>query len=542
MSISGLERVFYMPDCNRAVWKEKFIAGLPNGLGDLVRSRLKEDDLDLMTFGELFVAVDQLLIERCTQKKRKHSSRRPSKGGKERRCYKCNKIGHYAKDCKAKRVGAAVQDQEDTSQTSDDGQVQRQLSQQFGFLIIQGRSISRWGWTGTTGVTQVQRKTAARSQKRTRVSRFLMDWHSDRSTAIGFPVQKDPVPIIQTRRLRGWMLYMYALPGSGQDSRCPIRQPLTALQGIPYSKVSFHFTDQFLSHYAARLTSLFCIWESCWNVVKRNSASSSPSDPDVKKVADKLASFVAKNGRQFEHFTRQRNHGDTPFNTGLESIVFNHFAQRDLVMISSREDLIGEKDKNQCFCLYNLVLQQHLLCAGVFIFFHTICCAGSSNTSGFKASNGFQKNQSNYQTPASALYEANKDTPQAGSNSYGERNAPSASDPIAITEFYMKKAAHEEWRRQPKQSKDEMPPPASLHAASGKKGHHMGDYIPLEELEKFMANCNDVAAQKAAKEAAERSKIQADNVGHKLLSKMGWKEGDAFFVVAFFVTASFSTK
>ncbi|KAF9595993.1 hypothetical protein IFM89_006920, partial [Coptis chinensis] len=266
----------------------------------------------------------------------------------------------------------------------------------------------------------------------------------------------------------------------------------------------------------------------------------------VKKVADKLASFMAKNGRQFEHITRQRNPGDTPFNTGLESIVLNHFAQRDFVMISSRED-------------FRRLLQQHLLCAGVFIFFRRMLCrflfdtgcadykyyesrlieeerllaptvdfqtqSGSSNTSGFKASNGSQKNQSNYQTPASALYEANEDT-QAGSNSYGERSAPSASDPIAMMEFYMKMAAHEERRRQPKQSKEEMPPPASLHAASGKKGHHMGDYIPLEELEKFMANCNDVAAQKAAKEAAERSKIQADNVGHKLLSKMGWKEGE----------------
>lgn len=53
----------------------------------------------------------------------------------------------------------------------------------------------------------------------------------------------------------------------------------------------------------------------------------------------------------------------------------------------------------------------------------------------------------------------------------------------------------------------------------------MGDYIPQEELEKFLASCNDAAAQKAAKESAERSRIQADNVGHKLLSKMGWKEG-----------------
>ena len=56
----------------------------------------------------------------------------------------------------------------------------------------------------------------------------------------------------------------------------------------------------------------------------------------------------------------------------------------------------------------------------------------------------------------------------------------------------------------------------------------MGDYIPPEELEKFLTSCNDVAARKAAKEAAEKAKIQADNIGHKLLSKMGWKEGTAF--------------
>lgn len=64
------------------------------------------------------------------------------------------------------------------------------------------------------------------------------------------------------------------------------------------------------------------------------------------------------------------------------------------------------------------------------------------------------------------------------------------------------------------------------YLGGGKRGHHMGDYIPQEELDKFMASCNDVAAQKAAKEAAERAKIQADNVGHRLLSKMGWKEGN----------------
>lgn len=44
----------------------------------------------------------------------------------------------------------------------------------------------------------------------------------------------------------------------------------------------------------------------------------------------------------------------------------------------------------------------------------------------------------------------------------GESSGSSPADPIAMMEFYMKKAAQEERIRQPKQSKDEMPPPASL--------------------------------------------------------------------------------
>ena len=44
----------------------------------------------------------------------------------------------------------------------------------------------------------------------------------------------------------------------------------------------------------------------------------------------------------------------------------------------------------------------------------------------------------------------------------GESSAPAGTDPLAMMEFYMKKTAHEERRKQPKHSKDEMPPPASL--------------------------------------------------------------------------------
>lgn len=46
---------------------------------------------------------------------------------------------------------------------------------------------------------------------------------------------------------------------------------------------------------------------------KWHAAPPSPSDPAVKKAADRLASFVAKNGRQIEDITRQKNPGNTPF-------------------------------------------------------------------------------------------------------------------------------------------------------------------------------------------------------------------------------------
>jgi splicing factor 4 len=36
-------------------------------------------------------------------------------------------------------------------------------------------------------------------------------------------------------------------------------------------------------------------------------------DPDVREAADKLADFVAKNGRKYEDMTRERNPGNTTF-------------------------------------------------------------------------------------------------------------------------------------------------------------------------------------------------------------------------------------
>ncbi|KAJ8899180.1 hypothetical protein K2173_012356 [Erythroxylum novogranatense] len=239
-------------------------------------------------------------------------------------------------------------------------------------------------------------------------------------------------------------------------------------------------------------------------------APSSPSDLTVKKVADKLASFVAKNGRQFEDVTRQKNPGDTPFKFLFDKNCsdYKYYEHR----LAQEEKSISETKDSQN------------------------SARGGSTASASKSTGTSQRShhqQSNFQTPASALYEAGEELyleasaqMSTGRMVSDESSASAGSDPIAMMEFYMKKAAQEERKRQPKYSKDEMPPPASLQAASAKRGHHMGDYIPQEELEKFLANCNDAAAQKAAREAAEKARIQADNVGHKLLSKMGWREGE----------------
>ncbi|KAJ1697873.1 hypothetical protein LUZ63_006385 [Rhynchospora breviuscula] len=234
--------------------------------------------------------------------------------------------------------------------------------------------------------------------------------------------------------------------------------------------------------------------------VAETGVPSLPSDYTVRKVIDRLANLVAKNGRQHEHITRQRNPGDTPF-----KFLFD----KNCSEYKYYEHRLHEEEKALAQLKDSHAASSH---------------HGNTTTAGW--SGGSQKGmpqQKSYQTPATALYGANQ---EAGSSEVGSASGP-PSDPVAMMEFYMKKAAEEEKKRPPRLSKDEMPPPPSLQASgSGKKGHHMGDFIPQEELEKFMARCNDTAAQKTTQEAAEKAKIQADNIGHKLLSKMGWKEGE----------------
>lgn len=50
-----------------------------------------------------------------------------------------------------------------------------------------------------------------------------------------------------------------------------------------------------------------------------------------------------------------------------------------------------------------------------------------------------------------------------------------------------------------------------------RKTHHVGDYLPKSELDRFMA--------KATGQDSEFDKIDETNIGHQMLKKLGWTEG-----------------
>mmetsp|Transcript_23708 Transcript_23708/g.46230 ORF Transcript_23708/g.46230 Transcript_23708/m.46230 type:complete len:256 (-) Transcript_23708:392-1159(-) len=59
-----------------------------------------------------------------------------------------------------------------------------------------------------------------------------------------------------------------------------------------------------------------------------------------------------------------------------------------------------------------------------------------------------------------------------------------------------------------------------LATHDGRRKHHISDFLPKEELLKFMAKAKGI---KPAPD--EKLKIKADNKGFGMLAKMGWKEG-----------------
>ena len=130
--------------------------------------------------------------------------------------------------------------------------------------------------------------------------------------------------------------------------------------------------------------------------------------------------------------------------------------------------------------------------------------------------------------------------PSSSTQAHQPHAAPAAAaartpavDPIAAMEAFAKKAAQAESDRIQKEEKIAYLKETSydrrtvkaVYKEDGTRGHHMQDFIPQDELAKVLAKSGDAAAQEHAKRIEEQSKISSDNIGHKLLSKMGWKEG-----------------
>lgn len=106
-------------------------------------------------------------------------------------------------------------------------------------------------------------------------------------------------------------------------------------------------------------------------------------------------------------------------------------------------------------------------------------------------------------------------------------------DSVADMERFTQMAADYEAQRVAKQQNVELLNETSFDRRrqvtvtkkDGSRGHHVNDYIPDDEMAKFMFKANDPESKAAAVALEEKARIQSDNIGHRLLSKMGWKEG-----------------
>ncbi|CAM9596611.1 unnamed protein product, partial [Ectocarpus sp. 8 AP-2014] len=60
-----------------------------------------------------------------------------------------------------------------------------------------------------------------------------------------------------------------------------------------------------------------------------------------------------------------------------------------------------------------------------------------------------------------------------------------------------------------------------------KGAHHMGQYLPKDELERFLKKSGKAAKgeEAEAEEDFEKNKLAEDNIGFQMLKKAGWTEG-----------------
>mmetsp|Transcript_37118 Transcript_37118/g.47707 ORF Transcript_37118/g.47707 Transcript_37118/m.47707 type:complete len:219 (-) Transcript_37118:324-980(-) len=65
--------------------------------------------------------------------------------------------------------------------------------------------------------------------------------------------------------------------------------------------------------------------------------------------------------------------------------------------------------------------------------------------------------------------------------------------------------------------------------AKGAKAHHIGQFLPKEELDEFLKKADAVKSGKPVEQESDFAdkKLDSSNLGFQMLQKAGWKEGEA---------------
>eukprot|EP00877_Chromochloris_zofingiensis_P007322 jgi/Chrzof1/2843/Cz12g00250.t1 len=338
-------------------------------------------------------------------------------------------------------------------------------------------------------------------------------------------------------------------------------------------------------------------------------------NPKVQEVADRLAEFVAKNGRQFEDMTRERNPGDTPFRFlhNTSSKEYQYYQSK----LKEHTAKLSQSVQPQADLTTVLAVPPPLQAAyppappaavppasyGSLavappplppLQTAAAAAAGSRGTGRSRWQSGSEMQAPTSATALPATAATAPATPPTGNGAApsaaeiaaqlaaakaaavaaaaAAAAAPSSAanttaasvhaatsassmpntaatttssssrpDTISAMEAYAKRLeeqraadaaeAEEEDRKRKarpflKDTAYDRRKVVAVYKDDGSRGHHMQDFIPQEEMAKFLAQCGDSNAKVALEHFQERNAIGADNIGHKLLQKMGWKEGE----------------